>query len=142
MSLINSLKVTLVVAHRLHQFREKSPLEASYSLGVSIDELGSIPCQVVECLEVFIKTLVALGELHKLSMLNGHETRRDKVSSESCLKLTPNYLDVCREGGLVMCPPDACRALELVSCICGLHTFSQMEQSKPLLYRAQPIISL
>ena len=52
---------TLTVAHRLHQFRGKSPLETSYLFGVSINELGSIPRQVVKCLEVFIKTLVALG---------------------------------------------------------------------------------
>ena len=64
------------------------------------------------------------------------------MSTESCLELVPNYLDVCREGGPVMGPPDACRALELVSCIRGLHTFCQTEQSKPLLYRTQPFISL
>ena len=52
---------TLAVAHRLHQFRGKSPLETSYPFGVSINELGSIPRQVVKCLEVFSKTLVALS---------------------------------------------------------------------------------
>ena len=75
-------------------------------------------------------------------MLNGHETRRNKVSPKSCLELVPNYLNVSREGGPVMGPLDACRALELVSCIRSLHSFSQTEQSKPLLYRAQPFISL
>ena len=75
-------------------------------------------------------------------MLNGHETRRDKVSPEGCLELVPDYLNVSREGGPVMGPPDAYRALELVSYIRSLHAFCQTEQSKPLLYRAQPFISL
>ena len=64
------------------------------------------------------------------------------MSLESCLELVPNYLDICREGGPVMGPPDAYRALELVSYICGLHTLSQTEQSKPLLYRALTIHQL
>jgi hypothetical protein len=42
----------------------------------------------------------------------------------------------------VMVPPDACRALELVSCIQGHHTFGQSEQMKPLLYHTQPFINL
>jgi hypothetical protein len=35
---------TLTVAHSLHQFRGKPPLETSYLFGISINELRSIPC--------------------------------------------------------------------------------------------------
>jgi hypothetical protein len=64
------------------------------------------------------------------------------MSPKSFLELVPNHLNVCREGGPVMVPPDACRALELVSCIRGLHIFCQSEQSKPLFYCIQPLIGL
>ena len=37
------------------------------------------------------------------------------MSPKSFLELVPNYLNVCREGGPMMGPPDACRALQLVS---------------------------
>jgi hypothetical protein len=61
---------TLTIAHRLHQFRGKPPLETSYLLSISINKLRSISHQVIKCLEVFIKTLVTLSQLHELGVLD------------------------------------------------------------------------
>jgi hypothetical protein len=102
---------TLTIAHRLHQFRGKPLLEASYLLGIYIHKFRSIPRQVIKCLEVLIKTLIVLSQLHELGMLDCHKTRRNKIYPESFLELVPNNLDVCREGGPMMVPPDACRSL-------------------------------
>ena len=52
---------TLAISHGLHQFGAKSPLEACNLLGIGVHKLDSIPCKVVESLQVFIQALVPLG---------------------------------------------------------------------------------
>jgi hypothetical protein len=42
----------------------------------------------------------------------------------------------------MMVPPNTCRSLQLMSIIRCFHTFSHPEQTKPLLYGAQPFIGL
>jgi hypothetical protein len=106
---------TLTVAQRLHQFKGKPPLEASYLLGINIYKFRGIPGQVVKRLEVLIYAFVALSQLHELGMLNCHKARRNKMSLESLRELVPNNLNICREGGPMMVPPYTCGSLQLMS---------------------------
>jgi hypothetical protein len=97
---------TLVISHGLHQFGAKSPLETSNLFGIGVHKLGSIPCKVVESLQVFIQALVPLGQLHELYMLDCHETRRNVISPESRLELIPRDLGISKYSGLIMTPPN------------------------------------
>jgi hypothetical protein len=44
-------------------------------------------------------------------MLDSHKAKRNKMSLESFLELVPNNLNIGREGGPMMVPPDTCRSL-------------------------------
>ena len=96
---------TLIISHSLHQFGAKSPLETSDLLGISVNKLSSIPCEVIESLQVFIQALIPLGQIHELRMLDCHETRRNIISPESRLELIPSDLGISRHSGPMMTPP-------------------------------------
>jgi hypothetical protein len=64
------------------------------------------------------------------------------MSLETFLELVPNNLNICREGGPMMVPPDTCKSLQLMSSIRCFHTFHQPDQVKPLFYGVQPFIGL
>ena len=111
---------TLAISHGLHQFGAKSPFEASNLLGIGIHKLGSIPCKVVESLQVFIQALVPLGQLHELCMFDRHETRRKVISLESRLELIPSDLSISVHSGPMMTPPNASLPMQLVRCVLSL----------------------
>ena len=97
---------TLAISHGLHKFGAKSPLETCDLFGISVNKLSSIPCKVIESLQVFIQALVPLGQLHELCMLDCHETRRNVISPESRLELIPSDLGISGHSGPMMTPPN------------------------------------
>jgi len=133
---------TLTISHSLHQFGAKSPLETSDLLGISVNKLSSIPCEVIESLQVFIQALIPLGQLHELCMLDCHETKRNIISLESRLELIPSDLGISEHSGPMTTPPNTSWPMQLVRCILSLQHLSQAKQTKLLLESVQPLISL
>jgi hypothetical protein len=64
-----------------------------------------------DIMPIFGYTFVTLSELHEHGVLDSHETRRNKLSSESFLELIPNYLIILRESTPMMIPPNTYRPL-------------------------------
>ena len=133
---------SLAISHGLHKFGAKSPLETCDLFGISVNKLSSIPCKVIESLQVFIQALVPLSQLHELCMLDRHETRRNIISSESRLELIPSDLGISGHSGPMMTPPNASWPMQLVRCVLRLQHLSQADQTKLLLESIQPLISL
>jgi hypothetical protein len=50
-------------------------------------------------------------------MLDYHKAGRNKISLESFFELVPNNLNIYREGGPMMVPPNTCRPLQLMPSI-------------------------
>jgi hypothetical protein len=50
-------------------------------------------------------------------MLDYHKARRTIMPPESLLELIPNNLDICREGGSGMIPPNTRGSMQLMSSI-------------------------
>ena len=95
--LTNSLKVVLLFyPHGLHQFGTKPSFEASDSLCFRINKFWGIPCQMIECMQRFSKTLGALYQLHEFSVFHGHQARRNIMPLESLLELIPSDLGILR----------------------------------------------
>jgi hypothetical protein len=102
---------TLASAHVLHQLETKVTLETSDLLSISINKLSCIPCKVIEVLQIFSQTLIALSQLHKLSVLHRHQTRRNIISSESHLELVPRDLGIRGQRRAVMASPNTSWAI-------------------------------
>ena len=49
---------------------------------------------MIECMKIFSKILGALYQLHELSVLHGHQARRNIMPLESILELVPSDLSI------------------------------------------------
>jgi hypothetical protein len=82
---------TLAIAHGLHQFGTQPPFETCNLLNLRINKFRSISWQVDESMQIFCYAFVSLGELHKLGVLDRHETRWNVLSPKCFLELILNY---------------------------------------------------
>jgi hypothetical protein len=102
---------TLAIAHGLHQFGTQPPFKTSDLLNLRINKFRSISWQVDESMQILCYAFVSLGELHKLGVLDCHETRRNVMSPKCFLELIPNYFHILKQRIPMMTPPNACRPL-------------------------------
>ena len=75
-------------------------------------------------------------------MLHLHDTRRNEMPFKSITEKIPIKHSVGWKSFPILIPPDACWALQLMSCILCLQTFSQPKQAELLFHRVQPFFSL
>jgi len=72
--------------HCLQHLRAQAPLKASNLLSNSVHKLCSVTSKVVESIQVLFHSLGPLRQLHELSDLHLHQTRRNIVSRKAVVK--------------------------------------------------------